>query len=61
VPLWRACKLQTYFTAKGQIDYFIVTEEERPSPLLLPATGREEPAPSKEEGKLFDDLKADVI
>jgi hypothetical protein len=23
-PLWRACVLQTYFTAKRQIDYFVV-------------------------------------
>lgn len=60
-PLWRACKLQTYFTAKGRIDYFVVAEEERPSPSSLPATGRGEPAPSQEEGKLFDDLKADII
>ncbi|KAM5527556.1 hypothetical protein FOXYSP1_19918 [Fusarium oxysporum f. sp. phaseoli] len=34
MPLWRACKLQTYFTAKGLIDYFVV--EEDPS---LPTTG----------------------
>ncbi|SCO76796.1 uncharacterized protein FRV6_01008 [Fusarium oxysporum] len=60
-PLWRACKLQTYFTAKGRIDYFVVAEEERPSPSSLPATRRGEPAPSQEEGKLFDDLKADII
>lgn len=26
-PLWRACKLQTYFTAKGLIDYFVVKGE----------------------------------
>ncbi|PNP74174.1 hypothetical protein FNYG_12487 [Fusarium nygamai] len=39
MPLWRACKLQTYFTAKGLIDYFVVGEE----------------------GKLFEDLKADII
>lgn len=25
-PLWRACKLQTYFTAKGMIDYFEVED-----------------------------------
>ncbi len=25
-PLWRECKLQTYFTAKGRIDYFVVVE-----------------------------------
>jgi hypothetical protein len=63
-PLWRACKLQTYSTAKGRIDYFVVAEEAElssSSPLSsLPAMGRE-PAPSQDEGKLFGDLKADVI
>lgn len=24
-PLWKECKLQTYFTGKGRIDYFVVT------------------------------------
>ncbi|WKT53704.1 hypothetical protein QSH57_004288, partial [Fusarium oxysporum f. sp. vasinfectum] len=58
----RACKLQTYFTAKGLIDYFVV---EDPSP---PTTGGAPPGPdpvtastSQEEGKLFEDLKADTI
>lgn len=23
--MWRECKLQTYFTAGGRIDYFVVT------------------------------------
>jgi hypothetical protein len=66
-PLWSACKLQTYFTAKGRIDYFVVAEEEGEqsssslsSSSSLPATGGE-PAPSQNEGKLFSDLKADVI
>jgi hypothetical protein len=66
-PLWRACRLQTYFTAKGRIDYFVVEEEEEEE-----EEGREEeregerpplsllPAPSQKEGKLFDDLKADI-
>jgi hypothetical protein len=27
-PLWRACQLQTYFTAKGLIDYFVVADDE---------------------------------
>ena len=25
-PLWKECKLQTYFTGKGLIDYFIIIE-----------------------------------
>ncbi|KAH7186571.1 hypothetical protein BKA60DRAFT_474227, partial [Fusarium oxysporum] len=50
------------FTAKGLIDYFVV---EDPSP---PTTGGAPPGPdpvtastSQEEGKLFEDLKADTI
>lgn len=30
-PLWVACILQTYFTAKGRIDYFVVKGEGRNS------------------------------
>ncbi|RGP59870.1 telomere-associated recq-like helicase [Fusarium longipes] len=61
-PLWQACKLQTYFTAKGRIDYFVVAEEEgeRSSSSSLLATGGE-PVLSQNEGKLFSDLKADVV
>ena len=28
MPLQKECKLQTYFTAKGRIDYFIIADEE---------------------------------
>lgn len=59
-PLWKACKLQTYFTAKGLIDYFIV-EEAEPSSSPSPLGTRGEPPLSQEEGKLFGDLKADII
>ncbi|KAI7767507.1 hypothetical protein LZL87_013752 [Fusarium oxysporum] len=64
MPLWRACKLQTYFTAKGLIDYFLV--EEDPSLLTiggaLAGSGLAIMAStSQEEGKLFKDLKADII
>jgi hypothetical protein len=62
MPLWRACKLQTYFTAKGLIDYFVV---EDPSPSMtggVPSgTGLATAPTSQEEGKLFEDLKADII
>lgn len=34
-PLWRACQLQTYFTAKGMIDYF---EVEDVAPTMSPQT-----------------------
>ena len=30
MPPWRECHLQTYFTAKGLIDYFIVVEPTKP-------------------------------
>ncbi|SCO24437.1 uncharacterized protein FFE2_15974 [Fusarium fujikuroi] len=63
MPLWRACKLQTYFTAKGLIDYFLVKED--PSlPLTegaLAGSGLAMASTSQEEGKLFKDLKADII
>jgi orsellinic acid/F9775 biosynthesis protein OrsD/helicase-like protein/RAD3-like DEAD/DEAH box helicase len=26
-PLWKECKLQTYFTGHGRIDYFVITDE----------------------------------
>ena len=26
---WKECKLQTYFTAKGRIDYFVVVDKEK--------------------------------
>ncbi|KAJ3453736.1 hypothetical protein MRS44_018368 [Fusarium solani] len=61
VPLWRGCMLQTYFTAKGRIDYFIVEE-----PSLSSSPSGEVSAlrfllpPSQEEGKLFNELKADL-
>ncbi|KAL6407531.1 hypothetical protein AUP68_08550 [Ilyonectria robusta] len=62
-PLWRDCRLQTYFTAKGRIDYFIV---EDPSLSLSSSSSGEVSAlglltpPSQEEGKLFNRLKADL-
>ncbi|KAK2666817.1 Helicase, C-terminal [Fusarium oxysporum f. sp. vasinfectum] len=63
MPLWRACKLQTYFTAKGLIDYFLV-EEDPSLPLTggaLAGSGLAMASTSQEEGKLFEDLKADII
>ncbi|WKT54448.1 Protein of unknown function DUF3505 [Fusarium oxysporum f. sp. vasinfectum] len=60
---WRAYKLQTYFTAKGLIDYFLV-EEDLSLPLTggaLAGSGLAMASTSQEEGKLFKDLKADII
>ena len=61
-PLWKACKLQTYFTGKGRIDYFVVegspsspTPRGEASVLVLPT-----PPLSQEEGMLFNGLKADI-
>jgi hypothetical protein len=56
-PLWKECRLQTYFTAKGRIDYFLVAgdgEQDRvsrqtidPAPLIQP------------EKELFEKLEKD--
>ncbi|KAH7147204.1 hypothetical protein DER46DRAFT_514211, partial [Fusarium sp. MPI-SDFR-AT-0072] len=64
MPLWRVYKLQIYFTAKGLIDYFLVKED-----LSLPTTGGALAgsglaviaSTSQKEGKLFKDLKANII
>lgn len=66
-PLWTACRLQTYFTAKGRIDYFVI---DSPSPSPSPLTpissrggstlGLLTPPLSQEEGKLFSELKTDI-
>ncbi|KAG5742757.1 hypothetical protein H9Q70_014519 [Fusarium xylarioides] len=73
--LWRRCRLQTYFTAKGLIDYFVVDD-----PLTPPRTGAagavgaasrpltpgsalliSPPSQEEEEGKLFEYIKADIM
>jgi hypothetical protein len=33
-PLWKECKLQTYFTGHRRIDYFVVTNSEVPISVL---------------------------
>lgn len=65
-PLWQNCWLQTYFTAKGRIDYFIV--ESPSSASLSTSSGAVSelgfltpPLSSQEEGNLFEGLKADII
>ncbi|KAH7113597.1 hypothetical protein EDB81DRAFT_307130 [Dactylonectria macrodidyma] len=64
-PLWTACRLWTYFTAKGRIDYFVI-EGPSPSP-STPISSRGgstlgllTPPLSQEEGNLFNGLKADI-
>jgi hypothetical protein len=62
-PLWRSCRLQTYFTAKGLIDYFVIDDPSLSLRIRAPTQGSSllvSPS-SQEEGKLFKDLKADII
>jgi hypothetical protein len=67
------CRLQTYFTPKGLIDYFVIEDPSSPritaagaagAVLVLSTPGSSlsilSPS-SQEEGKLFEDLKADII
>jgi hypothetical protein len=63
MSLWRTCKLQTYFTAKGFIEYFVVEEDPSLSTTgaALAGSGPAIESPSPEERKLFEDLKADII
>lgn len=65
-PLWEDCTLQTYFTAKGMIDYFRVTEPESPEiACKAPTAGQQgERVPSntaKHAGdELFHTLQGDI-
>jgi hypothetical protein len=55
--------LQTYFTAKGLIDYFIIDNPLLSLRIITPTLGRlllVSPS-SQQEGELFKDLKADSI
>ena len=64
--LWRSCTLQTYFTAKGLIDYFVVAEVERRE--RNPESeghdhgqpGCGEPPPSSPERQVFEGLREDM-
>lgn len=60
---FQPCYLQTYFTAKGRINYFVI--EGLSSSLLPPAEalsapGLLTPLLSQEEVKLFESLGADI-
>ncbi|KAM6508182.1 hypothetical protein FALCPG4_018066 [Fusarium falciforme] len=66
--LWKACKLQTYFTAKGLIDYFVVQDIPLPSSAAASAaaagasaSSSSGPPPSEEEKKWFASMRADRI
>jgi hypothetical protein len=52
--LWRECKLQTYFTAKGRIDYFVVVDREKGGETARGSTLLTEP-----EKALFEKLEKD--
>lgn len=71
-PLWEACRLQTYLTTKGRIDYFTIkgssdsgrdSNNDNTPPLgrgiaqPLPYTG---PPPSAAEETLFNGLRGDL-
>lgn len=55
-PLWKECKLQTYFTAKGRIDYFVVVDNEKSG--VSATVGDFAPLPGPET-ELFATLETD--
>ncbi|KJZ69386.1 hypothetical protein HIM_11225 [Hirsutella minnesotensis 3608] len=64
MALWHPCRLQTYFTAKGLIDYFVVESATGPwtadESAAAPGTSTQAPPPRKEETRLFEGLKEDL-
>ncbi len=54
--LWRAVKLQTYFTTFGRIDYFIVLDKEKGGVKGTARSSMPLPEPEKE---LFEKLEKD--
>jgi len=54
--LWRAVKLQTYFTAFGLIDYFVVVDEENGG---VKGTARGSMPVTEPEKELFEKLEKD--
>jgi hypothetical protein len=53
---WRECKLQTYFTAKGRIDYFVVVDREKSG---VRGTARGSMSLTEPEKELFEKLEKD--
>jgi Lhr-like helicase len=51
---WKECKLQTYFTAKGRIDYFVVVDREKGGETARGSMSLTEP-----EKELFKQLEKD--
>jgi superfamily II DNA or RNA helicase len=63
-PLWRACLLQTYFAAKGLIDYFVVQGDDSAEAAAAEgypgALGGLGPPPSQPERQLLEAARADI-
>jgi hypothetical protein len=53
---WKECKLQTYFAAKGRIDYFVVVDTEKGR---ARGTARGSPLLTEPEKELFMRLEKD--
>lgn len=67
IRLWQVVLLQTYFTAKGKIDYFVVVEDDNASnqSLITPTRPLLEgdyhgPRPCSADQELLDSLKKDL-
>jgi len=58
-PLWGKCKLQTYFTGKGLIDYFLV-HDTTPIPRTSTAAASDSTPLTQGERVLFEKAEADV-
>ncbi|EAQ91762.1 hypothetical protein CHGG_03697 [Chaetomium globosum CBS 148.51] len=65
-PLWRSCTLQTYFTARQLVDYFVVVEPGGMGQGQGSDTSGEvvgglgDPPPSSPERRMFDGLREDI-
>ena len=57
-PLWRECRMQTYFTATNLRDYFVVEAPDKGAEAA--GGGLPTPPPSPEEGRLFSWLRDDM-
>jgi hypothetical protein len=59
---WKECKLQTYFTAKGRINYFVVVEREKGGETARGSMSLTEPEKElfKQLEKDYKDVKCDL-
>jgi hypothetical protein len=56
--LWKECKLQTYFTTKGLIDYFVVVDDSRSKERRFTAANEATPLTEGEKA-CFEKIEAD--